>query len=183
MNITMMAKSQDVVVLLKWLCCPTVKSYADLASELGMSVGEVHSATQRAALAGLFDLESKRPRMSALREYLVHGVKYAFPAQRGAPTRGMPTSYAAPPLREQIQQQEAKDLPPVWPDPDGKVRGYALEPLFRNVPYAARQDQQLYELLALVDALREGRARERNLAATELGRRLEALGNREAVPV
>jgi hypothetical protein len=94
----------------------------------------------------------------------------------------MPTSYAALPLRELIQREEAKDLPPVWPDPEGKVRGYALEPLFRNVPYAARQDQQLYELLALVDALREGRARERNLAATELGRRLEALGSREAVP-
>jgi hypothetical protein len=183
MNISMMAKSQDVVVLLKWLCCPTVKSYADLASELGMSVGEVHSATQRAAQSGLFDLESKRPRMNALREYLIHGVKYAFPAHRGAPTRGMPTSYAAPPLSEHIQREEAKDLPPVWPDPEGKVRGYALEPLFRNVPYAARQDQQLYELLALVDALREGRARERNLAVTELNRRLEALGNREVVPV
>ena len=70
MNTIMMAKSQDVVVLLKWLCCPMVKSYADLASELGMSVGEVHGATQRAAQSGLFDLESKRPRMNALREYL-----------------------------------------------------------------------------------------------------------------
>ena len=58
-----------------------------------------------------------------------------------------------------------------------------MDPLFFNVPYAARRDQQLYELLALVDALREGRARERNLAVTELGRRLEALANREAVPV
>jgi hypothetical protein len=94
----------------------------------------------------------------------------------------MPTSYAAPLLRELIQHEAAKDLPPVWPDPEGKVRGYALEPLFRNVPYAALRDQQLYELLALVDALREGRARERNLAATELRRRLETLGNREAVP-
>jgi hypothetical protein len=182
MNIVMKAKSQDVVVLLKWLCCPAEKSYADLASELGMSVGEVHGATQRAAEAGLLDRENKRPRINALREYLVHGVKYAFPAHRGAPSRGMPTSYAAPPLREHFPQDDAKDLPPVWPDPEGKVRGYALEPLFRSVPYAARRDPQLYDLLALVDALREGRARERNLAAIELGRRLEALGNREVVP-
>ncbi len=120
--------------------------------------------------------------MNALREYLIHGVKYAFPAPRGAPTRRMPTSYAAPTLRALIQHEEAKDLPPVWADPEGKVRGYALDPLFRNVPYAARKDRQLYELLALVDALREGRARERNLAATELGRRLEVLGIREVVP-
>jgi len=85
-----MAKSQDVVVLLKWLCCLTAKSYADLASELGMSVGEVYSATQRVALAGLFDLESKRPRMNALREYLVHGVKYASQHKGVPPLAGCP---------------------------------------------------------------------------------------------
>jgi len=34
------------------------------------------------------------------------------------------------------------------------------------------RDPQLYELLALLDALRDGRARERALAAKELGSRL-----------
>jgi hypothetical protein len=182
MNMAVMAKSQDVFVMLKWLCHPAPKNYADLAEELGMSVGEVHGATQRAAESGLFDLESKRPRIQALKEYLVHGVKYAFPARRGAPTRGMPTSYAASPLKEHFAQDESKELPPVWPDPEGKARGYALEPLFRSVPYAARRDPQLYELLALIDALREGRARERSFAAEELGKRLEALAHREKLP-
>jgi hypothetical protein len=182
MNIVVTAKSQDVVVLLKWLCHSAAKSYAEVAKELGMSVGEVYGASQRAAEAGLFDLENKKPRITALKEYLVHGVKYAFPAHRGAPTRGMPTSYAASPLKEHFAHEEAKDLPPVWPDPEGKIRGYAVEPLFRNVPYAARQDPQLYELLALIDAMREGRARERNWAATELGKKLEALGNVQEVP-
>jgi hypothetical protein len=37
---------------------------------------------------------------------------------------------------------------------------------------AALEDRKLYELLALVDALRHGRARERNLAGRELARRL-----------
>lgn len=179
---TMMAKSQDVVVLLKWLCHPASKGYADIARELGMSVGEVHAATQRAAEAGLFDLKNKRPRIQALREYLIHGVKYAFPAHRGAPSRGMPTSYAASPLKEHFASGETKELPPVWPDPEGKIRGYSLEPLFRSVPYAARRDPQLYELLALVDALREGRARERNFAAEELGKRVQALDLREVLP-
>ena len=177
-----MAKSQDVVVLLKWLCHSGANSYADLARELGMSVGEVHGATRRAAEAGLFDLESRRPRIQALKEYLVHGVKYAFPARRGAPTRGMPTSYAASPLKEHFASGEPRELPPVWPDPEGKTRGYALEPLFRSVPSAARRDRQLYEMLALVDALREGRARERHFAANELGKRLEAFAPREESP-
>src|SRR5260221_2833748 len=173
----MLAKSQDVVVMLKWLCHPAPKNYAQLADELSMSVGEVYQGTQRAAVAGLFDLATRRPRIHALREYVVHGVKYAFQAIRGAPSCGIPTSWAAPPLKEHFNREAAGELVPVWPDPDGKVRGYALEPLFRSVPSAARRDPKLYELLALIDALREGRARERNLATVELGRRLEALGS------
>jgi len=49
-----------------------------------------------------------------------------------------------------------------------------LEPLYKNVPYAALRDPALYELLALVDAIRDGRARERNLAERDLVRRLKA---------
>jgi hypothetical protein len=94
----------------------------------------------------------------------------------------MPTSYAASPLKEHFASGETKELPPVWPDPEGKIRGYSLEPLFRSVPYAARRDPQLYELLALVDALREGRARERNFAAEELGKRVQALDLRAVLP-
>jgi len=85
-------------------------------------------------------------------------------------TRGMPTAHAAPPLSEEIM---GDDLPPVWPDPEGTVRGETLEPLYRTVPMAARNDPQLYELLALVDAIRIGRARERNLAEKHLKERLE----------
>ncbi len=81
----------------------------------------------------------------------------------------MPTAYAAPPLSEHISSE---DLPPVWPDPDGTVRGLALEPLYRTAPQAAKADPKLYQLLALVDALRMGRARERKLAEDELKQRL-----------
>jgi hypothetical protein len=44
----------------------------------------------------------------------------------------------------------------------------------RFVPHAALRDPALYELLALVDAIRDGRARERNLAERDLVRRLKA---------
>jgi len=101
-----------------------------------------------------------------LLEFLVHGVKYAFPPKRGALTRGMPTGYAAPPLNKVIV--DSSELPPVWPFAEGTVRGEAFEPLYPSVPQAAARDARLYELLALVDAIRDGRARERNLAAKEL---------------
>jgi hypothetical protein len=42
------------------------------------------------------------------------------------------------------------------------------------------EDFRLYELLALVDAIRDGRARERELAGRELAKRLEA--NPDAAP-
>lgn len=51
----------------------------------------------------------------------------------------------------------------------------AFSPLYKSAPQAARRDEKLYELLALVDAIR-GRARERDLAARELRKRLERYG-------
>ena len=45
--------------------------------------------------------------------------------------------------------------------------------LCSSVPGAARSSPKLYELLALIDTLRVGRARERKLAEEELKRRLD----------
>jgi hypothetical protein len=50
--------------------------------------------------------------------------------------------------------------------------GLTISPLYPTVPAAARHDPMLYELLALVDALRVGRAREQTLAREMLARRL-----------
>jgi hypothetical protein len=136
-----------------------------------MSPSETHSGIKRAAAARLFDEGRNVPLLKSLEEFLVHGVKYAFPPDRGTLTRGIPTSYAAPPLKEKIVQ--SVDPPPVWPDPEGTVKGYEFSPLYKSVPKAAAHDSNLYELLALVDAIREGRARERDLAVKELKTRLE----------
>jgi hypothetical protein len=113
-----------------------------------------------------------KPNLSALEEFLLHGLKYAFPAEHGQVTRGVPTSHAAEPLKSEISA--GSELPPVWPWSQGKTRGVALEPLYRTVPIAALRDPQLYEYLALVDAIRDGRARERKLAERELVKRLRS---------
>jgi len=102
----------------------------------------------------------------------VHGARYAFPARLGGPVRGVPTAFAAPALKDLLAPSD--DLPPVWPDAAGGARGLEVPPLYRSVPDAARGDEHLYTLLALVDALRVGGARERRLAADELQIRLEA---------
>lgn len=167
----MQLKPQDIVVLLKLVGLDEGWNYRSLAQQLFMSVGEVHNALDRSTRAQLFDAVQRRPRVQALEEFLVHGVKYAFPAERGALTRGTPTAYAAPPLNGVISAAD-NEQPPVWPDPDGSTRGYKLAPLYDSVPKAARADPGLYELLALVDAIRDGRARERTLAVEHLHKRL-----------
>lgn len=162
----MQLKPQDIVVLLKLIHLGNNWTYRTLATELFISIGEVHNALDRAERSHLFNMGDKRPRIQALEEFLVHGIKYAFPAERGSITRGMPTGYAAEPLNKLITQ--GNDPPPIWMDPEGKVRGYSLTPLYESVPKAAKFDKRLYELLALVDAIRDGRARERKLAADKL---------------
>lgn len=160
------AKSLDVVVLLKLLSAGARRTFAQLSGELGMSASEVHASVSRSTAAGLIDPRSRMPLRRPLEEYLLYGVRYAFPAKRGPITRGIPTSYAAPPLAQHFRTQD--DLPPVWADSQGLNKGYAVEPLFKPIGKAVRQDAELYKLLALVDAIRDGRARERKLAEEEL---------------
>ena len=100
-----------------------------------------------------------------LAEFALHGAKYAFPAERLPAGPGVPTSHAAPAF--------AKVFAPghdaiVWPDAHGAVRGEGLVPLHACVPGAALRDAALYELLALFDALRAGRSRERSMAMQRL---------------
>jgi len=64
----------------------------------------------------------------------------------------------------------------VWPDPEGTVRGESLEPIYKTAPLAARRDPHLYQTLALIDAIRGGRARERKLAEKKLQELLARAG-------
>jgi hypothetical protein len=100
-----------------------------------------------------------------LAEFALHGAKYAFPAERLPVGPGVPTSHAAPAFAGVFAPGHE---PLVWPDARGAVRGEGLVPLHPCVPGAALQDPALYELLALFDALRAGRARERGMAQTRL---------------
>lgn len=170
----MALKPQDILVLLKLLSIGQRDwTYAQLGVDLGMSPSQLHAAVKRALAAQLAVRRGERiiPNRRNLEEFLVHGIKYVFVPERGELTRGIPTGYAAPPLAEYFAS--ADEPPPVWPSPDGSVRGQAFSPLYSLAPGAAAKDAMLYELLALVDAIRGGRVRERDLAIKELKKRLE----------
>ena len=106
-----------------------------------------------------------RPHAHNLAEFALHGAKYAFPAVKLPLAVGVPTSHSAPAFAG-VFAPGSTDF--VWPHPNGSVRGVGVEPLHPSVPFAAMQDAKLYELLALFDALRVGKARERGMALERL---------------
>lgn len=134
-----------------------------------MSIATIHESLVNAGAARLYDPESKLPIKRNLLEFLICGVKYCFPAERGPMTRGVPTSYAASPLVSHFPP--GKDPIPVWPYPGGTARGIELQPIHQVVPYIALADHRFGEIMALVDAVREGRPREVSLAVEELKKR------------
>ncbi len=163
-------KPQDVLILVK-LCGyahDRRPPYALIASDLGMSASEVNAGVRRLQQAKLVLPKhiTEMPIRAATEEFLIHGVKYSFPATRTTLVRGMPTSYGAEPLNQLIVQDS--DPIPVWPDPKGAVNGLGLIPLYRSVPEACRKDDLLYARLALLDAIRSSGARERKIAEAEL---------------
>lgn len=158
-------KPQDLYVLLALLSRGSgPASYPELADQTGLAASAVHGAIKRAATARLAMFQERKPLLlkPQLREFLLHGAKYAFPPVWGTLTRGVPTGYAAAPLNGIIAP--STDPVPVWPHAKGTVRGLSLAPLYPSVPEAAMKDERLHAVLALFDALRAGQARERNAA-------------------
>lgn len=168
-------QGQDIALLLKLAIQEELRPQSkDLAESLSISPSEVSKALKRCVSAGLLHIAGpeKRVNRSALLEFLTHGLKYAFPPAMGSMARGVPTAAAAEPLKSRLL--EGADPPAVWPYAAGKVRGVALAPLYKGAPKAALQDPKLYSVLALCDAIRSGRVRERNLAVELLEKEINA---------
>lgn len=161
-----MLKGQDMLVLAALAGRreppPTLSTIAD---ETGLAVSAVHRSVAALRDAQLID-ESRAPQRAQIDEFAAHALRYLFPPRMGGETRGVPTAWAAEPLRDQLAS--SGDAPLVWPDPHGQARGIALEPLHPAVPDAARRNPALGQRLALLDALRLSDARVRGLAREEL---------------
>jgi len=174
-NPQVVLRPQDLVVLLRLsLESGPAPTYAALAAELSLSASEIHAGVERAVVAQLArkDRAGKASVVrEALRQFVLNGARYAFPATRGRLSRGMPTGYAGAPLEDKIVQPN--EPAPVWPYKNGTLRGEAFYPLYPTVPEAAGRNPALYELLVLFDAVRGGSPRERALAMPMLDERLE----------
>jgi predicted XRE-type DNA-binding protein len=160
---------QDVVILLKIIAYrDTFWQQSSIASALHISQSEVSKSLMRSKFAGLIDTTGKKVSRLALMDFLQYGIKYVFPQQPGAMVRGIATAHSATPLNTLFKSEENY----VWPSAKGTLRGQCILPLYPSVAEAALEDKILYELLALVDAIRVGRAREKEMAIEELWKRI-----------
>lgn len=170
----MSIKPQDIVILAKLLSKGADKNWSQnsIAHELCLSPSQINSGFKRLVEAGFLmpyhSSEKTQPILQACEEFFIHGLKYVFPAKLGQVVRGIPTSYAGPILSDEIIK--GNEPTPVWPYGEGDERGVALKPLYSSVPQSISKhpDSLFYDLLCLIDAIRSGRARERELAKQKL---------------
>lgn len=158
----------DVVVLAKLCLLKGPATQATLAKDLALSQSEISKSMARLNYAGLLFGSGQQVMRQGFFDFLKYGIRYAFPQQPGPVVVGVPTAHSTAPLSDQILSDE----PYVWPSAFGKVRGHGIAPLYPKAVDAALNDPELYAVLALIDALRVGRARERNLAAEELMKKI-----------
>lgn len=174
-----MLKPYDLVVLFKVACWPsdTPLTHERVGAGTGVSTTDVFRSLRRSSVSGLYLPQAKRVSTPHLVEFVVHAVKYVFPAKPGALARGIPTGIGAP----------TGSAPPffsaetwVWPSEEGQTRGVSIAPLHPRTPGVAPRDLPFYALLCLTDALRAGDARQRAFAAQEIERRLRLLAPPDA---
>jgi hypothetical protein len=162
-------RPQDIVVLIKLLIEENRPwTQISLAKSLCMSQSEISESLARSKYAQLLYNRGRQVARPQFMDLLQYGVPYVFPQQPGVVVRGIPTAHSAAPLKDEIQSSENY----VWPYAKGHVRGHSILPLYSPVIQAVESDAQLYEFLALIDALRVGRAREKNLALDMLKMRI-----------
>jgi predicted transcriptional regulator len=163
-------RPQDIVILLKITTLPKNNDWKimDLVASLNISQSEISESLNRSSLAGLIDISKKKVMRLALMEFLEYGIRYVFPQHPGALARGIPTAHSHPFMKKKIISSEDY----VWASEDGKSRGQTIEPLLKSVNISITEDEELYELLAMVDVLRVGKTREKKIAIAEIKKAL-----------
>ncbi len=158
-------RPQDIVVLLKIIALGSKPwQNKDLSWSLHISASEISECLNRNHFAGLIDSKKKKVARQSLMEFLEHGLHYVFPVVPGSITNGIPTAHSHPFMSAYFKSDEYY----VWPDFEGSARGSAIQPLYKEGAKAVKNDDLLYKLLALVDVIRVGRARELKIAVSEL---------------
>ncbi|EOR96427.1 hypothetical protein ADIARSV_0330 [Arcticibacter svalbardensis MN12-7] len=149
-------RPHDIVVLLKIISIRGEWLNKDLSSALHISSSEISESLNRSRISGLISPDKKKVMKSAFIKFIQFGLRYVFPVEPGSMERGIPTGHSAPILKDYFLSAEKY----VWPSRLGKEKGFVIQPLYPNQVLAAGDNGQLYDMLALIDAIRAGKTRE-----------------------
>lgn len=159
-----MLRPSDIASLL-YLRIHPADSYGAMAERLGISKSTAHGGVQRLVrnrLAHASDRAMATVADGPTLDFLSFGVPYAFAPDTVPDARGVLTGLRA--LDGDHASAMSGALPIVWPSRLGDARGVGVAPLVPAAPDLPHREPQLYRLLAIVDALRIGDAREREVA-------------------
>lgn len=174
-----MVKKADIYVLSGLLASEGEWSYRSLADRLKVPHPVVQRGLARAQEADLYSGDRRQVHLPHFEEFAIHALRFIAPAQLGGVVPGVPAAWAAEPMATAIHSS-AEEPPPVWPHAEGRVRGQAIEPLHSAAPEAVQGWPELGEILALLDSLRAGDARVRQVAENLLARMLrERVGKKK----
>ena len=158
-------KSHDIVVMCSLLIFQKKRkdwSYRSLSQLVLLSLSETHASVKRLEESAIYDSMTKSIIQKNALELLVHGVKYMYPAKGGSVTRGVLTAHSAPIMQNMISSSDDNNY--IWAYALGKSRGMSVKPLSKDVPKITEQNPEMYDILALVDCLRVGKVREKEIA-------------------
>lgn len=139
----------------------------ELAARLHVDHTLVHRALKRAESVGLYSSNTGRVNAANFEELTIHAARFVAPARLGELVPGIPAAWAAQPISKIIRELE-NEPPPVWPSVHGKIRGQALQPLHPAAVQASQDTPAIAELLCVIDSLRAGDVRVREVAANAL---------------
>lgn len=150
-------------------------SVRNLGNSLGVSKSEVSSSLKRCINSKLLTFnEVKLERLNNLNSFdwvintkaLFKVIQYAFPyfypIEQTGMTYGLKTGFSAPILSDKLIS--GGEIPYIWATEQGNTFGLGIEPIYKSVPFASKHDEYVYSCFALIDALRAGQPREKNIA-------------------
>ena len=159
-----MLKPLDTTVLLYIVSgdLPARWSQTQLAADLRVSQSSVHRSLAQLERSRL--LRDGRPRHGVLRQFILHGIPYAYPVEVGPPTRGFRTAHEAAGWGAPLYRDE----PVVWSSDAGDDEGCGINPLHPEIPPLAQRAPMFRRLMALVEIARLGAKRDVTRVAREL---------------
>ena len=137
----------------------------DIAYNIHLSPSEVYDGINRLHKAEIMHMRKHVVKKHFV-EFLIHGVKYCFPAIPGIKSRGILTAHSSEFFKKIISDYKKDTY--VWPSEKGNASGTSIIPFHKNIPEFIQKDRFMYEYLSYIDAIRIGRKREKAYAEKQI---------------